>query len=825
MRQQTQTDPEVCNEALRRLTSLLGVSTPDHTVFATQIAPATERPDLEETRQQKIGNFLVERLIEQGGMGAVYLATQTGQGFQRRVALKIVKPELGSPTVLQRFLQERQVLAGLDHPNIARLYDAGSIEGGAPYLAMEFVEGARIDEYCNRQGLSTEARLRLFLTVCDAVQYAHQHLVVHRDIKPSNILVTSAGAPKLLDFGIAKLITPDQEQVEQAMGLTTGGASPMTPMYASPEQARGDTVTTSTDIYSLAILLYELLTGSLPYEFKTMTAAGVERTICETEPTPPGLAKITRKLAVGETEEKVRRHLRGEVDMIVLMALRKEPARRYASVFQFGDDIRRHLEGDPVVAHKDTVGYRVKKFIRRHRAGVIAAALAVTSLAASTVVSLYFGQVARRQQAAAERRFQETRELARYFLTDLDDTIRQGETAARRELVSKGLVYLKRLSEEAAGDVALQKELIAGYLKIGDVQGNPFGPNLGQTVEARASYETALKASEKAGAAGELRTERAQAIRRLADLDAVGGKPDVALSQYRSVENDLAGLDKAELLYRIGWVLTQQGKDKEALASYQEAMRLAGDELNRNAGSKRARDTLAQAAERVGEASGHLGSVSAAIENLRAALVIYESRILEEPANAGLKRRVWSASMLLGDVLGTNNRRIEAADTYRRALTIVESQRRVDPANRQLRIDYVTTLGRLGDLLAADASTRDEAKRLTQSVIETLRPFVSNGSASETEVQQYIWVLLTTPFTELRGAREALPLAEQISQKHGGADPRLLDMVALAEFGSGNRDKAIDVERKAISLLPAAASPMRTELEANLDRFLKSGKR
>jgi eukaryotic-like serine/threonine-protein kinase len=834
LRQETRSEAALYEGVIRKLAALDATvaMTPETVVadanatvagLATRLAGRAPKPAPESNEIRRIGNYSIQKLIAQGGMGAVYLATQIGEGFQRTVAFKVVKPELATNAVMQRFLQERQVLAALDHPNIARLLDAGTADDGTPFLAMEYVEGVRIDEYCETKGLHTEERLRLFLTACDAVQYAHQHLIVHRDIKPSNIMVTTEGTAKLLDFGIAKLVTPDDDPAEK-MGLTAGGNAPMTPMYASPEQARGDTVTTSTDQYSLAILLYELLTGSLPYEFKVMTAAGVERTICETEPTRPSEAKIQRKLVGGETEQKVRKRLHGELEMILLMALRKEPQRRYTSVHQFAEDIQKHLTGQPVLAHKDTLEYRVRKFVRRHRAGVIAAALAVISLAASSIVSTYFARIAREEKVVAERRFQETRELARYFVTDLDEAIRKGETAARRELVEKGLVYLKRLAGEAAGDPLLQKEVISGYLKMGDIQGNPFGPNLGQIPGARASYEAALAACRQFGRTGDsFRNETALARRKLADLDAYAGKPAEALQEYRAVLGEFSGLDRADVLYQIGWVQAQQGKDSNALASYKEAEKIAGDILTKQPGDKKAREVLARAAERVGETLWHLGDLPQAIENLKAALSIQEERVLAEPENVSARRRVWSGSMILGDVLSASGKKAEAEEAFHSALVNAQLRRKADPMNRQYRIESATTMGRLADLLAGQPSRRVEGRQITAALIETLRPIVEKPGASDIEIDQYAWVVLTTPFLDLRNPQSALPLMELASQKRGGQDPRILDMLALAQFGSGKRDSAIETERKAISLLDPQPSPMRTELEGNLQRFLRSG--
>src|SRR6267142_3148569 len=344
---------------------------------------------------QRIGLYKVDREIGRGGMGTVYLATRDDDQFEQQVAVKVVRRGMDTDFVLARFRNERQILAGFAHPNIARLFDGGATETGLPYFIMEYIEGHAVDEYCDSQRLRTAARLELFRTVCAAIQYAHQHLVIHRDIKPSNILVTAAGVPKLLDFGIAKLL-----HTEATLGTATTAVAQrlMTPEYASPEQVQGEQVTTVSDVYSLGVLLYELLSGHSPYHFKTLLPQDIARVIRDSEPEKPSsvinrIEEVTtggrkgRKLtpqSVSQTRdgrpENLRRKLAGDLDNIVLMAMRKEPSRRYSSVGQFSEDIRRHLEGLPVIARKDTVGYRTAKFVNRHRIGVAAAALVLLSL-------------------------------------------------------------------------------------------------------------------------------------------------------------------------------------------------------------------------------------------------------------------------------------------------------------------------------------------------------------------------------------------------------------------------------------------------------------
>src|SRR5450631_3086153 len=345
---------------------------------------------------RQFGVYQVVREIGRGGLGAVYLAARADDEYRKQVAIKVIRRGLDTDDIIRRFRNERQILAQLDHPNIARLIDGGTTDEGLPYFVMEYVNGEPIGAYCDAHVLTTTERLNLFRKVCATVTYAHQNLVIHRDLKPSNILVASDGEPKLLDFGIAKLLGPEEEALAQTMA----GQQIMTPEYASPEQVKGERITTVSDVYSLGVLLYELLTGQRPYRLKTRTAEEIARAITDQEPARPSTAIATSDHPPSSILHS--RSLRGDLDNIVLMAMRKEPARRYTSVGQFSEDIRRHLEGLPVRARKDTVPYRTSKFVNRHRIGVAAAALVLLSLVGGIVATLIQVRTARRERAKAE---------------------------------------------------------------------------------------------------------------------------------------------------------------------------------------------------------------------------------------------------------------------------------------------------------------------------------------------------------------------------------------------------------------------------------------
>ena len=361
---------------------------------------------------QNIGPYRVIRKLGQGGMGAVHLAARADESFQKQVAIKLIKRGQDTDDVIRRFRAERQILANLDHANITRLLDGGTTEDGLPYFVMEYIQGEPILEYCDSHKLDTTQRLKLFQNVCSAVHFAHQNLVIHRDIKSGNILVTGEGVPRLLDFGIAKLLAADPFAAEPTMTA----ARRMTPQSASPEQVRGENITTASDVYSLGVLLYQLLTGHSPYRLAGKSSNEIERAICQEDPLKPsaiidrieesGSAAAITPQSVSETREgtpdKLRRRLRGDLDNIVLMALRKEPQRRYASVLQFSEDIRRQLEGLPVLARGDTPGYRATKFVGRHKTGVAAAVMIFLSLAAGIVATLRQARVARAQRDRAQ---------------------------------------------------------------------------------------------------------------------------------------------------------------------------------------------------------------------------------------------------------------------------------------------------------------------------------------------------------------------------------------------------------------------------------------
>lgn len=427
------------------------------------------RADASEKPPAQIGPYTILNEIGRGGMGVVYLGDRADGEYRKRVAIKLItgaRREAGPSKEMEtRFRRERQILAQLEHPGIARLLDGGATESGQPYFVMEHVDGPPLLAWCDEHHLSVPARLKLFLSICDAVAHAHQKLIVHRDLKPGNILVTPEGDPKLLDFGLARVLANEHDD---SIEITQAGPALMTVAYASPEQIRGERQTVASDVYSLGVILYELLTAHRPYQPANTSFAEIVRVTCEQEPVPPS---------------QWRRQLAGDLEIILHKALSKDPRLRYPTVDEFAADLRRHLAGQPIHARPATFSYRAGKFLRRHQIAVPAGALAV-------VMILSFAGLSWWEARRAQRRFNDVQNLAHSVLFEFHDAIEKlpGATAARELLVRRALEYLENLSREAGNDPGLAREIALGYSRIGDVQGAMGASNLGKVSAGLESY-------------------------------------------------------------------------------------------------------------------------------------------------------------------------------------------------------------------------------------------------------------------------------------------------------------------------------------------------
>jgi len=425
------------------------------------------KPRTDALERKRIGSYEIDRLIGRGGMGAVYLAHRADGQFEQKVAIKLIDLPLATDIFRERFRQERQILAGLQHPFIARLVDGGVTPEGDLYLAMEYIDGVPIHRFCADNKLNQSQRLVLFKNVCQAVQFAHQNLVVHRDLKPDNILVATDGTPRLLDFGTAKLLSPSTEN--DGKDFTRQGFSSYTPQYASPEQVLGNPITTASDTYSLGVLLYLLLTETMPYAIKEMSTAELIRVICDEPPRKPGNAAGSEK------------RLDLDLEAILMKSLRKEPSERYLTVEQLTTDIQDYLDGRPVAARRGSFRYRAAKFIRRNRLSLAGAGLLALTLAAGIAGVLWQAKVANEQRRKADARSADLRQLSNSLLSELDEAIKQlpGSTGAQKLLVTRVLEHLDRMAGDAQGDRATQLDLADAYSRLASLQGDPYYQNLG----------------------------------------------------------------------------------------------------------------------------------------------------------------------------------------------------------------------------------------------------------------------------------------------------------------------------------------------------------
>ncbi len=624
-------------------------------------------PATEAVLGSRLGPWRLVGEIDRGGMGAVYRAVRDDDQYQKEVAVKLLSAASAGATAA-RFRVERQILARLDHPNIARLLDGGASPDGRPYLVMELVRGQPIDRYCNERGLGLRARLDLFTTVCDAVQYAHQNLVIHRDIKPDNILVTDEGVPKLLDFGIAKLLEPD----EGGTAVTVTELRALTPRYASPEQIRGDPVTTSSDVYSLGVLLYELLAGRPPYELLTRAPEELLHVVCHQQPERPSRAAGRGGNALSSGGSSVSpRELAGDLDWIVLNALRKEPARRYASAREMAEDLRRHLRGLPVLARPDTVRYRASKFVRRHRAAVAGAALLLLSLAGGLLVSFWQWRRAEAAHREAEQRFDDTRRLANTLLFEVHDAIEnlQGATKARELIVRRAVEYLDRLASSSVDD-NVKAELAGGYLRLGDVQGRAGNASLGQTTAAILSYRKAVRLAEAIGS------------------------PATAPVAYREI--------LARAYRRLADALWQTGEVKPSGELLARAVSILEDILAKDPGNPQLITGLAGARFEEARALAAAGMWEDTLAAYGRAATLYEALAKALPANANRQRNVALMYKYMGGTLERLGRPAEARGLYEKAVLIDRGTLAAQPDSASARLDLSYDLASLAKRDAAD---------------------------------------------------------------------------------------------------------------------------
>jgi len=695
-------------EMRARVESLLALETRAGEVLNTQRAPGAALRS-EPRQPTRIGPYSVLREIGRGGMGVVYLGERADGEFRKQVAIKLVTSGLRDPDLERRFRRERQILAALEHPGIARLLDGGTTAEGQPYFVMEYIQGSPLPLWCAQKNAGVEERLRLFLAVCDAVEYAHRRLIVHRDLKPGNILVTSEGTPKLLDFGLARVL--DSTGTDDA---TMTGLALMTPAYASPEQVRGEPYHVSSDVYSLGVILYELLAGRRPYDVKSGSVLEMAQAICEKAPLPlPAAAPEGR-----------RRRLRGDLDNIVAKALAKESRQRYVSVTDLAEDIRRHLDGRPVRARAATLRYRFAKWLRRHRITAPAGALAALLIVGFAAATWW-------EARSAERRFQQVRSLAGSVMFELHDAINTlpGSTAARELLVRRAMEYLESLSREAGSRPDLQRDVALGYARVAEVQGYLGESNLGRLPVAIANFEKAEAILAKLAAryprdAG-LRADYMRVANMLAHTYGNNGQFAKSLALARKT-SDLAeaGLranpaDPVNIqalivsLTAVADLYTDEQRYQEAIPLRERIEQLSVRLAELRPDSPEVLRTLALARKKLGALYGMTKRYADAQREYQQASELDERRLASNPNDSRAKLDVSFDYSDLGWVAARLGKYDDSLAAYRRTLALRTEVAQADP-NDQRAADAlasaVTKIGityhYLGDLAAAERELR-----------------------------------------------------------------------------------------------------------------------
>ena len=825
-------------------------------------------------RLPRFGNYQAQQLIGRGGMGAVYLATRDDGEVKLRVAVKVISTPLWAPLLEDRFRRERQILAQLRHAHIAAFLDGGVTEDGLPFLVMEYVEGEPIDRFCDTRRLGIRERLALFLQVCDAVAFAHSQLVVHRDIKPGNILITADGQAKLVDFGLAR-------PIEEARLGEDQPTLYLTPQYSSPEVLHGKPAAVSDDVYSLGVLLYELLSGKRPFGTPQTSPSEIIKAVLDAEPAPasdpaPGSDRAAETR--GLTAATLRRALRGEPDAIVAKAMERSLSQRYPSVERLAADVSRYLSGHVTEASPANPLRRARKFVVRHKMGVAAACLIAVTLAGGVAATAWEAQI-------AERRFAETRELAHYLMFDLNRSITRlpGATPVRAELVEHSLAYLDRLSAEKIRDPVLRTEVGEGYAQLASILGNPATSNIGQPARARETWLRAIAILTPEANGGNRRARLILAntkidLGRLLDFESNSGRASIEAGNQDFARLAAAWPNDYEIRYNAGWAsfalmrslsqasggyLTGQNTaaamaalatsigDAEAAARVNprssEAIRLLAIDYNMAGSITELRDPAGAtqyfrkgvaamdripAADRgipivlsnrssvllgLGRNLGQLGQFDEAFGYLEQARQLRDRSAAADPDNIQSLYLSALPYYQLAELFAIAGKKDEELRYRLAGIAIFDRLLKRDPGNQPYLLAEAEQQAAAANI-SWEAGRRDEALRLAAAGIPVLKASAVAARASVPELVLGASALLDCKVSRYADVPLALKLVERALALNGD-DIDTLQTAAKAYWMNGDRAQAGRILEHALALVSPAPTPLRRKIEESLRRY------